>query len=79
VPKLSAVTGLLYAYERLPAPAGERPWYWTGVDAHTGQTVWRQYAGSGVAFSNNYAGIAIGPDGSAYLGVLGGIVKLRDG
>ena len=30
-------------------------------------------------YNNNYAGLAIGPDGTAYLGVIGGIVALRDG
>lgn len=78
VPKLSAVTGLIYVYERLPAPAGEEPWYWTAIDAHTGRVAWRRYAGSGLSFNNNYAGIALGPDGSAYLGVLGGLIRLRD-
>ena len=38
-----------------------------------------KYAGSGLGFNNNYAGLAIGPDGTAYLGVIGGIVKLSDG
>ncbi len=79
VPKLSAVTGLIYVYERLPAPEGEQPWYWTAIDARTGQVAWRRYAGSGLSFNNNYAGIALGPDGSAYLGVLGGLLRLRDG
>ena len=31
------------------------------------------------SFNNNYAGIAIGADGSLYLGVIGGIVRLKDG
>jgi len=79
VPKLSTKTGLLYAYERVPAPAGEQPYYWTAVDARTGRTAFKRYAGSGLAFNNNYAGIALGPDGSAYLGVIGGVVRLRDG
>ena len=38
-----------------------------------------QYAGSGLLFNNNYAGLALGPDGTAYLGVIGGIIALRDG
>ena len=45
----------------------------------TGETVWSQYAGSGLSFNNNYAGLALGPGGTAYLGVIGGIVALRDG
>jgi hypothetical protein len=79
VPKLSTKTGLLYTYERVDAPSGEQPWYWSAIDATTGATVWKRYAGSGVSFNNNYAGIAIAADGSAYLGVIGGIVHLKDG
>ena len=41
--------------------------------------MWNQYAGSGLPYNNNYAGLALGPNGSAYLGVAGGIVALRDG
>ena len=44
-----------------------------------GSTEWMQYAGSGLSFNNNYAGLALGPDGTAYLAVTGGIVTLRDG
>lgn len=79
VPKLSTKTGLIYTYERVPAPAGEQPYFWTALDARTGKTAWKRYAGSGLGFNNNYAGIALGPDGSAYLGVISGIVRLRDG
>ena len=79
VPKLSTKTGLLYTYTRDEAPMGEQPYFWTAISAHTGKTVFKVYAGSGLSFNNNYAGIAIAPDGTAYLGVTGGIVRLRDG
>ena len=36
-------------------------------------------AGTGLLANNNYAGIALGPDGTAYLGTVGGIRALRDG
>jgi hypothetical protein len=78
VPKLSTKTGLIYAYARPPDPAAEG-YYWTALDYRSGETVWRQYAGSGLGFNNNYAGLALGPGGVAYLGVTGGIVSLRDG
>jgi hypothetical protein len=41
--------------------------------------VWKQLAGAGLGFNNNYAGITLGRDGTAYLGTLGGIISLRDG
>ena len=78
VPKLSTSTGLIYTYAREPAPALQQPYYWTAIDARTGATAWRVYAGSGLAFNNNYAGLALRRDGSAYLGVFGGIVALRE-
>ncbi len=78
VPKLSTATGLIYTYTRPPDPAAQG-YYWTTIDWHTGETVWSQYAGSGLSFNNNYAGIALGPDGTAYLGVTGGLIALRDG
>src|SRR3954447_22737530 len=79
VPKLSTRTGLIYTYTREPAPLGQQPYFWTAIDARTGRTAWKVYAGSGLGFNNNYAGLALGRDGTAYLGVTGGIVALRDG
>jgi outer membrane protein assembly factor BamB len=78
VPKLSTKTGLIYTYTRPPDPAAQG-YYWTAIDWHTGETVWSRYAGSGLTFNNNYAGIALGADGTAYLGVIGGLIALRDG
>jgi hypothetical protein len=79
VAKLSTRTGLIYTYTRDVAPLGGQPYFWTAIDARTGRTAWKAYAGSGLGFNNNYAGLALGPDGTAYLGVTGGIVALRDG
>jgi hypothetical protein len=79
VPKLSARTGLIYAYTRPPDPSTAQGYYWTAIDARSGQTVWSRFAGAGLLFNNNYAGLALGPDGTAYLGVIGGMISLRDG
>ena len=78
VPKLSTKTGLIYTYSRPEDPLNEG-YFWTAIDYRTGKTAWSQYAGSGLVFNNNYAGLALGPDGTAYLGVIGGIIALRDG
>jgi hypothetical protein len=77
VPKLSAANGLVYAYTK-PAGDGDDPWYLTAIDFQTGQTVWKRLAGTGLGFNNNYAPVTLGPDGSAYVGALGGLVALRD-
>jgi hypothetical protein len=80
VPKLSTKTGLIYTYTRDPSSLrGTQPYFWTAISARTGRTVFKVYAGNGLAFNNNYAGLAIGPTGTAYLGVTGGLIALRDG
>ena len=77
VPKLSLGSGLIYAYTKDTDPTD--PWYWTAIDYRTGEVVWKVLAGAGAAYNNNYAGLSIGPDGTAYLGVIPGIIALRDG
>ena len=78
VPKLSAATGLIYTYTKPPTTDGSDPWYLTGIDVRTGKTAFKALAGDGLGFNNNYAPVTLGPDGTAYVGVLGGLVALRD-
>src|SRR5918911_918762 len=70
VPKISTKSGLIYTYSRPPDSSGSQGYYWTAIDFGNGKTVWSQYAGSGTGYNNNYSGLAIGPDGTAYLGVI---------
>lgn len=90
VAKASLATGLVYAYTR--PSAAELPWqgpaladalapdswFFTAFDARTGRQVWSQLAGSGLGFNNNYAPVSLGPDGAAYVGTLGGLVRIAD-
>ena len=79
VPKVSLANGLLYAYTKPKLPGLlQDHWYFTAIDWRTGQTVFKERAGNGLGFNNNYAPITLGPDGTAYVGVLGGLVALRD-
>ena len=79
VPKISLANGLVYTYTKPPREDGSDFWYLTALDFRTGRTVYRFRAGEGLGYNNNYAPITIGPDdGAVYLGVLGGMVKLRD-
>ena len=78
VPKASLATGLVYTYTKPPRADGIDAWYFTALDYRTGKTVFKQLTGTGLGYNNNYAPITIGPDGSAYVGALGGLVKLRD-
>jgi hypothetical protein len=75
VPKLSLEAGLVYTYT-LPGEHGA--WYLTALDFRTGETVYRRLAGGGLGFNNNYAPVTIAPDGTAYVGVLGGVTRFRD-
>ena len=79
VPKLSLGNGLVYVYTNPPnQPNGGDGWYLTAIDFRNGRTVFRKLAGEGLGFNNNYAPVTIGPDGTAYVGTLGGLVALRD-
>lgn len=80
VPKLSLQNGLIYTYTKQPdtRTPPDDPWYLTALDFRSGRTVFKRLAGLGLGFNNNYAPVSIGPDGTAYVGVLGGLVALRD-
>jgi len=79
VPKLSTATGLAYFYVKHKDPKTHVDvWYWAAVSFRTGKLVWERRSGTGPLFDNTYAGLAIGPTGTAYLGALGGIVAVKD-
>ncbi len=78
VPKLSAATGLIYLYTKRPDTQGVDAYYFTAIDFETGLTRYRVLTGTGVRYDNNWASISLGPDGSAYVGVLNGLVRVRD-
>jgi hypothetical protein len=80
VPKGDAKQGVIYTFQNIKDPgAASDPWYWTALDARTGKVVWTQLAGWGGYYNNHYAGIAVGPDRTLYLGGVGGVMALRDG
>ena len=78
VPKLSLGNGLVYVYTQDQEGDDDDPWFLTALDFRTGKTVWKRLTGQGLAYNNNYAPVTIGPDGTAYVGVLGGLVLVRD-
>jgi hypothetical protein len=77
VPKLAAGSGLVFTYTKEPSAAGVDPWFLTAIDYRTGDTVYKRLVGAGNAFNNNFAAITIGPDQTAYVGVIGGIANVR--
>jgi hypothetical protein len=79
VPKLSLGNGLLYLYTKLPeAPRWVDAYYLTAVDVRSGETVYKALAGTGLGYDNNWAPITLGPDGTAYVGTLRGLLAIRD-
>ncbi|HSQ31972.1 MAG TPA: hypothetical protein VLN49_19075 [Gemmatimonadaceae bacterium] len=79
VTKVSLANGLIYTYTKDPGPGTTDAWYFTAIDFRTGETVWKQLAGTGLLYNNHYAGLHLGPNGTIYVGVGGGVVALRDG
>lgn len=80
VPKVSLAAGLVYVYTRDEGnPEELHAWYFTALDVETGEVVFKQLTGIGWLFNNHYGSITISPDGSAYVGMMGGLVHLRDG
>ena len=78
MPKLSAANGIVYTYTKDPQPDDQDAWYLTALDFRTGKTLYKRLGGEGLGHNNNYAPITLGPDGTAYVGVLGGLIGLRD-
>lgn len=79
VPKLSTATGLIYTYTKLPnAPSQADAYYFTAIDFNTGRTAYRVLTGTGMLYDNNWAAISLAPDGTAFVGVLNGLIRVRD-
>jgi len=73
VSQLSTSDGLEYTYAK-----DAKGWYWAALDFGTGNIVAKSYVPwshiLGGALANNfYGGLTVGPDGSAYAGVFGGL------
>lgn len=77
VPKASLASGLLYVYTK-PRSLLVDAWYLTAIDLRTGATAYSQLTGVGPEWNNHYAAIYLGPDGSAYIATLTGLVHVRD-
>jgi hypothetical protein len=82
VAKASLGNGLLYAYTKpkLASPLSNAvdAWYFTAIDIRTGKTVWSRLTGTGIQWNNHYAAIYLGPDGTAYIATLAGLVRIDD-
>lgn len=80
VPKASLANGLIYVYTRDASNPDEmQAWYFTAVDYRSGEVVFKILTGIGSGYNNHYGSISITPDGTAYIGVIQGVVKVKDG
>jgi hypothetical protein len=90
VSKASLGAGLLYSYTHpsaaelpwkliaLPEALAPESWFFTALDLRTGKQVWSRLVGTNLGFNNNYAPVTLGADGTAYVGTLGGLVRISD-
>ncbi len=78
VPKLSLGNGIAYFYSFDLLENQDRLWSLVGLDFETGQEVVRIPTGTGIGYNNNWASIAIAPNGDTYVGTRQGIVQLRE-
>ncbi len=78
LPKLSLSNGLLYIYTYKLQDDGQYQWFLTGLDFETGKTAFSIPTGSGIDYANFGQPLALGPDSTAYLGTMGGLVRITD-
>ncbi|KAK2608913.1 hypothetical protein QQS21_002489 [Conoideocrella luteorostrata] len=77
---LSTKSGLVYQYTQdiQRAAKGEYVWYLAGRDWVTGEIIFQVRTGAGGAFNDNWTGGALGPDGTFYQSISGGVVAIKD-
>ncbi len=76
VSKFSSKTGLIYTYTHRKNTSA---WYWTAVDYRSGKEVYSRLVGKGPRFNNSYASLYVAPNGDGFVGVVPGLVRVRDG
>jgi hypothetical protein len=53
-------------------------YYFTAVDFRTGETVYKTLYGTGILHNDLGSSITISPDGTVYIGAIGGMNMIRD-
>ena len=71
-------TGSSTLHQGAAPTGGDDLWYLTALDFRTGGRSTSSSRARGSGFNNNYAPVTLGPDGSAYVGVLGGLTRFAD-
>lgn len=77
-PVVSWRNGLLYAWTKRPTLWGVPAYYLSAVDVSTGQTMFQVRGGTGRGLEGKRSHVTLSPDGEAFVGVVGGVVRVRD-
>jgi hypothetical protein len=77
-PAVALASGLAFAYTKPHSWLGVDAWYLSALDLRTGRTVYAVRTGLTVLADSHRGAVTLGPDGSAYVPVLGGVVRVRD-
>ena len=77
-PVVAAETGVVLAWTKRKSWLLADAWYLTALDARTGRTAWAVRGGRGVGYDAPGSALLLGADASAYVGTLGGLVRVRD-
>lgn len=70
--------GLAYAWTKRPALTGVSAWYLTALDTESGRSMWSVRTGTGLLAGSDHSAITLGPEGSAWIGTLAGLVRVTD-
>lgn len=73
---VSRATGLLYTLVK--PPGFPDAWNLAALDWRTGETRFQALAGEGLGYNSEGGAVVLGPDGSAYAGTFGGVVRFSD-
>lgn len=75
-PVVSRTTGLFYTLTKPPGTPDA--WNLTAIDWRTGVTRFSALSGEGLGNNSEGGAVALGPDGVAYAGTFGGVVRFAD-
>jgi hypothetical protein len=76
--RLALGNGLIYAYGRPEGTGAADAWYLSALDFRTGAVVFHRRAGTGAGYADDRAGVALAPDGTAFIGTARGLVRIED-
>lgn len=75
---VSRPNGLAYAWTKRPSLTGVSAWHLTAIDLQSGRSMWGVRTGTGMLAGSHHSEVALGPDGTAWLGTLSGLVRVQD-